>query len=98
MEIMIAVMQTECCMGDYSRVARMITHKGGLGGGGPARGGERFTNVRSQANSNWRPKQVHNLFFYRITALLIAVDIISLSFAKMGQGLRDLPIPKQYPS
>jgi len=54
---MMIVMQTECCMGDYSRVARMITHKGGLGGGGPARGGERFTNVRSQANSNWRPKQ-----------------------------------------
>ena len=57
-KIMISVMQTECCMSDYNRGARMITHKGGGGGRGAARGGERFANVRSPANSNWRPKQV----------------------------------------
>ena len=87
-------------MGDYSRVARMITHKGGLGGGGPARGGERFTNVRSQANSNWRPKQVHNLFFYRITRKVEAYisltsiwgvppacgPLLQLAIAQAGQG------------
>ena len=42
-------------MTDYSRVARMITQRGGGGGGGAgARAGVRS----SSANSNWRPKQV----------------------------------------
>lgn len=40
-------------MSDYSRVARMITQRGGGGGAGAGAG------VRSSSpNSNWRPKQV----------------------------------------
>ena len=37
-------------MSDYSRVARMITQRGGGGGGAGVRS--------SSANGNWRPKQV----------------------------------------
>ena len=41
-------------MSDYSRVARMLTQRGGGGGGGGAGAGVRS----SSANGNWRPKQV----------------------------------------
>ena len=44
-----------CMMSDYSRVARMLTQRGGSGGGGGGAG----AGVRSSsANGNWRPKQV----------------------------------------
>ena len=48
-------------MSDYSRVARMITQRGGGGGGGGAGAG---AGVRSSsANGNWRPKQVLISYF-----------------------------------
>ena len=46
-------------MSDYSRVARMITQRGGGGGGGGAGAGVRS----SSANGNWRPKQVLICYF-----------------------------------
>ena len=47
-----------CMMSDYSRVARMITQRGGGGGGGGAGGGAGAGVRSSSANGNWRPKQV----------------------------------------
>ena len=51
-----------CMMSDYSRVARMITQRGGGGGGGGGAGAG--AGVRSSsADSNWKPKQVLICYF-----------------------------------